>query len=155
MKNRKVVDGYDAANGFKAELNDAGALIRYARTQSGYTQGQLGEMVGLKRAQVSRIESSENLTSSTVSKLMSALGTKVYLEVESDVDEEAFVSDLTECVVRFAIDNDLSISGAFNYLNNFGGVSFFRRYFHQEQSNSSEETLEHLLMVCRTNGGRI
>ncbi len=59
----------------------AGEAIKKARMSKHLTQEQLGEMMGVKRAQVSRIEKGHNLTLSTISRAFKAMGIGVSLEI--------------------------------------------------------------------------
>jgi ribosome-binding protein aMBF1 (putative translation factor) len=60
-----------------------GEAIKQARQAKNLTQEELGKMVGVQKAQISRIENGKNLTFSTVRKLFKAMGLTVSLEVES------------------------------------------------------------------------
>lgn len=51
-----------------------GEAIKKARQERNMTQEQLGELMGVHRAQVSRIESGKNLTVSTISRAFRAMG---------------------------------------------------------------------------------
>ncbi len=51
-----------------------GEAIKQARIKQELTQEQLGERMGVQRAQVSRIESGRNLTFATVARAFKALG---------------------------------------------------------------------------------
>lgn len=59
----------------------AGEAIKAARQAKQLTQAELGERLGVKRAQVSRIENGYNLTLSTISRVFRALGVSASLEV--------------------------------------------------------------------------
>ncbi|MDE5586104.1 MAG: helix-turn-helix domain-containing protein [Muribaculaceae bacterium] len=50
-----------------------GEAIRQARKEKNLTQEQLGNLMGVKRAQVSRIEKGHNLTVSTIIKAFKAM----------------------------------------------------------------------------------
>ncbi len=58
-----------------------GEAIRKTRLSKNLTQEQLGEMMGVKRAQVSKIEKGRNLTFSTVSRVFRAMGVAVSFDV--------------------------------------------------------------------------
>lgn len=60
-----------------------GETIKQARQAKNLTQEELGKMVGVQKAQISRIENGKNLTFATVRKLFKAMGLTVSLEVES------------------------------------------------------------------------
>lgn len=51
-----------------------GETIKKARLQHNLTQEQLGKMIGVKKAQISRIESGRNLTISTIRRVFKAMG---------------------------------------------------------------------------------
>lgn len=51
-----------------------GEAIRLARKEKKLTQSQLGELMGVQRAQVSRIESGHNLTIGTIVRAFKAMG---------------------------------------------------------------------------------
>lgn len=59
-----------------------GDAIKQARLKKNLTQEELGNLVGVQRAQISRIESGKNLTFSTVIKLFKAMGIKAKLEID-------------------------------------------------------------------------
>lgn len=58
-----------------------GEAIRQARESKNLTQEQLGELIGVQRAQVSRIEKGNNLTISTISRVFKAMGVTASLEL--------------------------------------------------------------------------
>lgn len=59
----------------------AGEAIKEARKAKNLTQEQLGERLGMRRSQVSRIESGRNLTPSTLARVFRALGTPASLDI--------------------------------------------------------------------------
>ncbi|MGG5576788.1 helix-turn-helix domain-containing protein [Myroides sp. C15-4] len=60
--------------------------IRQLRKEKNLTQSQLGELVGVKKAQISRIESSTlNIGLFTLHKVFQALGAKITFNVENDI----------------------------------------------------------------------
>lgn len=54
-----------------------GEAIKKARLSKNLTQEQLGEMIGVKRAQVSRIEKGHNLTFTTIARTFKAMDISV------------------------------------------------------------------------------
>lgn len=58
-----------------------GEAIRAARKQRNLSQEELGELMGVKKAQISRIESGRNITFSTASRVFHALGIAASLQV--------------------------------------------------------------------------
>jgi len=68
-------------NELKIEL--LGHAIKQARQQRKLTQGQLGELVGVQKAQISKLENSiTNARLETILKVFDALGAKVNFNVE-------------------------------------------------------------------------
>jgi DNA-binding XRE family transcriptional regulator len=62
-----------------------GQAIKQARQERNLTQAQLGELVGVQKAQISKIENSvKNARFETILKVFDALGAKVSFNVELD-----------------------------------------------------------------------
>jgi len=70
---------------YEAGLNAyfVGEAIKKARQGRGLTQAQLGDLVGVQRAQISKIESGKNLTFATVSRVFKAMGVRAKLDLGS------------------------------------------------------------------------
>ncbi len=68
---------------YEAEIQTflVGEAIKAARLSQKLTQEELAERMGVKRAQVSRLESGRNLTFSTISRAMRALGLNASFEI--------------------------------------------------------------------------
>lgn len=60
-----------------------GEAIKEARQKKKLTQEQLGMMVGVKKSQISKIESGRNLTLSTIAKVLHAMGLQAHLSIPS------------------------------------------------------------------------
>jgi len=64
-------------------LDLLGQAIKQARQEQNLTQAELGELVGVKKAQISKIENSTtNARLTTILKVFEALGAKVNFNVE-------------------------------------------------------------------------
>ena len=77
--------GTDKREVFESELRIEllGYAIKQARQERNLTQGQLGELVGVQKAQISRLESNaSNATMDTLLRVFTALKAKVKLQVE-------------------------------------------------------------------------
>lgn len=70
--------GSKARDEYETELQDSlvGWTIRKVREEQNLTQEQLGELMGVKRAQVSRIENGKNVSLNSIRKAFKALGIK-------------------------------------------------------------------------------
>ena len=58
-----------------------GEAIKQARLSKNMTQEELGSLIGVQRAQISRIESGKNLTFSTIARIFKAMGISAKLEI--------------------------------------------------------------------------
>lgn len=58
-----------------------GEAIKQARESKNLTQEELGKLLGVQRAQISRIESGKNLTFATVARVFRAMGISARLEI--------------------------------------------------------------------------
>jgi DNA-binding XRE family transcriptional regulator len=79
--------GTERRDAFENELRTdlLGQAIKQARQERNLTQEQLGELVGVQKAQISKIENSvKNARFDTILKVFEALGAKVHFNVELD-----------------------------------------------------------------------
>ena len=68
---------------FELELELIGDMIQKTRKERNLTQEQLGELIGVKKAQISRLENKTgNVTVETILKVFKALGAKVNFNVQ-------------------------------------------------------------------------
>ena len=77
--------GTERRDAFESELRIdlLGQAIKQARQERNLTQEQLGELVGVQKAQISKIENSvKNARFETIMKVFDALGVKVNFKVE-------------------------------------------------------------------------
>ena len=64
-------------------FEDKREMIKTARKQRHLTQGELGELIGVKKAQISRLENNaNNVTIDTIMRVFQALKAKVSFNVE-------------------------------------------------------------------------
>ena len=79
--------GTEKREAFENELKIdlLGQALKQARIERNMTQAQLGELVGVQKAQISKIENSvKNAIFETILKVFEALGAKVNFKVELD-----------------------------------------------------------------------
>ncbi len=70
---------------FDLKMEIIGEKIRQLRLQNNLTQSQLGELIGVKRAQISKLEHGNHSASvSTIMKVFKAMKAKVRLKIETD-----------------------------------------------------------------------
>lgn len=138
------------------ENRSLGSLIREERIKKGVTQAELGKMIGLKSARVSKIEHGAPITPEVASFILSKLGSRLLLSVVDDDkfndDESQFVSS---AVLYFSLEKGLPMDRAYSYLDRFKGVEFLRNYQDIEQTLSYEDICNDLTKVCANNGGAL
>jgi len=75
--------GTDKRDKYELRLDLLGEMIKQARQDRHLTQSQLGEMIGVQKSQISRIENNaKNVTIETVLRVFRALKAKVNFNVE-------------------------------------------------------------------------
>jgi len=68
---------------YELRLDLLGEMIKQARLRRNLTQSQLGELIGVQKSQISRIErNAKNVTIETILRVFSALKAKVNFNVE-------------------------------------------------------------------------
>ncbi|MBK8621113.1 MAG: helix-turn-helix transcriptional regulator [Saprospiraceae bacterium] len=87
--------GLQKLDKFEHELNLEllGKAIKKARKIKGMTQEQLGQLVGVKKAQISKVENATtDIRFATILKILNALGAKVKFSVEID-EQKLMISE--------------------------------------------------------------
>ena len=70
---------------FDLKMELIGERIKQLRVQNNLTQSQLGELIGVKRAQISKLEHGNHSASvSTIMKVFQAMKARVKLRIETD-----------------------------------------------------------------------
>ncbi len=76
---------------YELSIDLIGYAIKYARKERNLTQEELGKLVGVQKAQISKIENSiKNARLDTIMKIFKALGAKVNFNVELDPNGFAY-----------------------------------------------------------------
>lgn len=74
---------------FELKMELIGEKIKQLRIQNNMTQTQLGELIGVKRAQISKLEHGNHSSSvATILKVFQAMKAKVKLRIETDDNVE-------------------------------------------------------------------
>ena len=72
---------------FELKLDILGDMIKKARKEQHMTQEQLGELVGVQKAQISKIENNtKDVRLSTIMKVFEALKAKVKMTIDFDTN---------------------------------------------------------------------
>jgi len=137
-------------------IENIGLMIRNERLRKGLTQEELGERVGVGKAQISKIESGKGLTIKTVTKVLDALGmsASVVLQNTQTIDKNVIAYVVT-AISEFAKTHHISVREANNYLIRFKGLDFLTEHYDAEHLFSFEDSVQDLTQVCLNNGGGI
>lgn len=137
-------------------LENIGSIIRNERIRKRLTQEELGERVGVGKAQISKIESGKGLTIKTVTKVLDALGisASVVLKNEPEIDKNV-IAYIVATISEFAKSYHLSVREASNYLIRFKGIDFLTEHYDAEHLLSFDDSVQDLMQVCLNNGGGI
>ena len=74
---------------FELKLDILGEMIKRVRLEKKLTQEQLGKLIGVQKAQISKIENNtKDVRLSTIMRVFSALKTKVKMSIEYDQDSQ-------------------------------------------------------------------
>lgn len=137
-------------------LENISLMIRDERLRKGLTQEELGERVGVGKAQISKIESGKGLTIKTVTKVLDALGmsASIVLQKTQTIDKSMIVY-IIAAISEFAKTYHISVREANNYLIRFKGIDFLTEHYDAEHLLSFDDTIQDLTQVCLNNGGGI
>ena len=137
-------------------IENIGLMIRNERLRNGLTQEELGERVGVGKAQISKIESGKGLTIKTVTKVLDALGmsASVVLQNTQTIDKNV-IAYVVAAISEFAKTHHISVREANNYLIRFKGLDFLTEHYDAEHLFSFEDSVQDLTQVCLNNGGGI
>ena len=88
-------------------LENIGSMIRNERLRKGLTQEELGERIGVGKAQISKIESGKGLTIKTVTRVLDALGMSASVVLKNEqihpFNKERFQKHLGVGFTGFAV----------------------------------------------------
>ena len=78
---------------YDLQMDIIGTIIREARQKRNMTQGDLGKLLGVQKAQISKLENNtKDFRIGTIMRALKALGAKVTLTVELESREERIVA---------------------------------------------------------------
>lgn len=144
------------ANDMTSRFDEIGSLFLKRRKELGLTQQQLGEMVGVTKSEISKIENGRGITFSTINKLSEALGVSARIELKptSEVTPN-MVHYIVMCVGSFARQFKLTKKEACNYLSRFKGLEFSIDNYEVEHQLSIQDCVDDMAAICLNNGGAI
>lgn len=132
-----------------------GSLIRMERKRANLTQAQLGKMIGLGEARISKIENGAPITPEVADYILGKIGSELKLKVVSKRADAPFTSFITKVVYHFSKLKNISLNNAFQYLKIFKGLDYLEQFMEIEQTLSYEEITANLSLVCSQNGGEL
>ncbi len=111
-------------------IGNIGMLIHSERMRRGLTQEELGQRVGVGKAQISKIESGRGLTIKTVTKVLDALNlsASVNLHPTTRIDRR-IIGYIVANIGEFASTHGMTVREASNYLNRYKGLDFLAEHF--------------------------
>lgn len=125
------------------------------RKKSGLTQAQLGKLIGLGEARVSKIENGAPITPEVADYILGKMGSELQLKVVSKMDDALSTSFITSVLYHFSKKKEISLSRAFRYLKTFKGLDYLKQFMEIERTLSYEEITDNLTLVCTNNGGAL
>ncbi|HJC52083.1 MAG TPA: DUF3791 domain-containing protein [Candidatus Alistipes merdavium] len=138
-----------------AKIEEIGKLIRKERNNLGLTQEELGQKVGVGKAQISKIENGQGSRISTLKKVLDTLNLTATVELNAAATgiNKKLIGYVVANISEFAKKYDLTIREASNYLNLHKGLSFLEQHYDAEHLLSIDDSVEDLARVCYNNGG--
>lgn len=130
-----------------------GTCIRMERKKAGLTQLQLGKMVGLGEARISKIENGAPITPEVASFILSKMGSSLQLKVINQQNDKKTTSFIMSVIYHFSKNKDISLDNAFKYLKIFKGLEYLSQYMDIEQTLSYDDISHNLSVICAKNGG--
>lgn len=137
-------------------IENIGLMIRNERLRKGLTQEELGERVGVGKAQISKIETGKGLTIKTVKKVLDALGMSASVNLQNvQTMNKNVIAYIIAVISEFAKAHHISVREANNYLLRFKGIDFLTEHYDAEHLLSFDDSVQDLTRVCLNNGGGI
>lgn len=138
-----------------AKIEEIGKLIRKERNNLGLTQEELGQKVGVGKAQISKIENGQGSRISTLKKVLDTLNLTATVELNAAATgiNKKLIGYVVANISEFAKKYELTIREASNYLNLHKGLSFLEQHYDAEHLLSIDDSVEDLARVCYNNGG--
>lgn len=139
-----------------AHLKNIGMLLRLQRENNKLTQNEVGSMIGVQKAMVSKVEKGRCVSFDTINRIADALGVEPMVELKPKKQPDKNVIDyVMTVIIEFAKRHRLTIKEASNYLNRFKGIDFLTEFYDVEHTLSFSDCVDDLTVVCQNNGGGI
>jgi transcriptional regulator with XRE-family HTH domain len=133
-----------------------GELLYLRRKSKGLTQDEVGAMIGVQKAMVSKVENGLCMNFNTISRIADALEVEPIVELKPMKKADKNVIDyIMTAIIEFSKRHRLTIREASNYLNRFKGIDFLTEFYDVEHTLSFNDCVDDLTVVCQNNGGAI
>lgn len=137
-------------------LHEIGKLLAQCRKSKGLTQEEVGAMIGVQKAMVSKVENGLCVNFNTVNRIAEALGVEPVVGLKSKKKADKNLIDyVMTAIVEFARRHGLTIREASNYIGRFKGIDFLTEFYDVEHTLSFNDCVEDLTVVCQNNGGTL
>lgn len=137
-------------------LYQIGELLAQCRKNKGLTQEEVGAMIGVRKAMVSKVENGLCVNFNTVNRIAEALGVEPIVGLKSKKKADKNLIDyVMTVIVEFARHHDLTIREASNYITRFKGIDFLTEFYDVEHTLSFNDCVDDLTVICQNNGGTL
>lgn len=137
-------------------LAKIGKLLHLRRKNKGLTQDEVGSMIGVQKAMVSKVENGLSVNFNTINRIAEALEVEPIVELKPIKKPDKDIIDyVMTAIIEFAKKYGLSIREASNYLNRFKGIDFLTEFYDVEHTLSFNDCVDDLTVVCQNNGGEV
>ena len=127
-------------------LQKIGELLAQCRKNKGLTQEEVGVMIGVQKAMVSKVENGLCVNFGTVNRIAEALGVEPIVALKSKKKADKNLIDyVMTVIVEFARRHDLTIKG----------IDFLTEFYDVEHTLSFNDCVDDLTIVCQNNGGTL
>ena len=137
-------------------LRKIGELLSQCRKSKGLTQEEVGTMIGVRKAMISKVENGLCININTLNRFAEALGVEpvVGLKPKKKANKE-LIDYVMTVIIEFARRHSMTIREASNYIGRFKGFDFLTEFYDVEHTLSFNDCVDDLTVVCQNNGGTL
>ena len=138
------------------DITKIGILIRQERILKSLTQEELGVKIGVRKAQISKIENGSVVNIKTLKKVIDVLEMNLNVKISTPRQlNHKIAGFIIACISEFAVSYNLTIREASNYLKRYQGLDFLTKHYDAQHLLSIEDSVQDLAKICYNNGGAI
>lgn len=139
----------------ETKTSSLGTCIKLERKKRGLTQAELGKMIGLGEARVSKIENGAPITPEVAAYILGKMGSELQLKVVSPRDDADSTSFIISVIYHYSKTKGIQFGSAYKYLKTFKGLDYLNQYLEIERTLNFEDITQNLSTVCHNNGGML